>query len=429
MVAKVDHHVAPNRPNTLTVQPRMTALGIDTATRLDKGPDWWADFFEIWRSRRAADGGTAPAFVGRYFGHGHPWVSGELARLSARVPAAWSIRHVVPFNEPGGSRVEGRSDDGSTPLAPATIHARGRHDGERTGRAIKAATRQQMDLKAPSAGALLVFLDVEPQTTLNPHYWMGWSEGVSQFKAGFRLLPGLYCVRKSDHRFDANDALAPLVENAFEQDNAAGWDRAKHRCYAVATPSPFNYPDLNAALEATEDRIPTMWPRFEDLEQPGGVRAPVVLWQHRINIVMTAAVRWTAKGAGPRVESRGTPNADYRFEVRIRKGGRVGIATFDYSLFGGGHWSNQIAVAPQFEIPGSGVTLLFPDEPYSEGTSYRGTATKELVDGNVTANFDNPSKVRDIDISVTSPDGYLGRPVTDFMLRRADASEDFLEIE
>lgn len=410
MADRAVNQVAPNTPNVLDTSH--AALGIDTARALHVDTHRWAQFFDLWQKRRRTLG--APVFAGRYFGYANRWVPGEAQKLRKSVPSAEDLRYIVALNQPAQGRTAGSREQG-------------RADAEAAGRAIKAAlehfTSPETCLLPPEAGSLFVFLclDVQPQLqwTLDPRYWMGWSEALQSFDAGTTLLPALYCpLWTSSVRQWSTTDQNKSVKRAFQAQHAPGWDGARHRCHALATASPWYTPDFEGALRATEQTTAASWPDYEELAQPGGLTAPVVLWQYRLNIVMTADVgAWQKKGSGPEIKSTGAPSGRYHFTVKIAKDGPRGTAEFQYSTVKGGKLSAPHVTAAEYEIPHTGVSLTFPDGTYSAGTTYEATAELKLQDG------EHPvvgTQVLDVDLLAAAPDGHDGRPITDYMLRVPD---------
>ncbi len=67
-------------------------------------------------------------------------------------------------------------------------------------------------------------------------------------------------------------------------------------------------------------------------------------------------------GTADVADSSSTPNDDYDLVVKILSAGvdgKVGNATFVYSLDGGRTWSDEIATAATYAIPSTGITLAF----------------------------------------------------------------------
>ncbi|MCU0659968.1 MAG: DUF2586 family protein [Polyangiaceae bacterium] len=73
---------------------------------------------------------------------------------------------------------------------------------------------------------------------------------------------------------------------------------------------------------------------------------------------LTAGVQ-IGSGLGTVANSSSTPVDDYDLVVRIVTGGAVATATFAYSLDGGRTYSNEIATAATYAIPGTGITVAF----------------------------------------------------------------------
>lgn len=86
-------------------------------------------------------------------------------------------------------------------------------------------------------------------------------------------------------------------------------------------------------------------------------------------------------GAGPTVTVAGaTPADDYQAILRIRGGGVLGTATFDYSLDNGVTYSETLTVPAggTYSIPQTGVTATFPAGTYVAAETYTFTTTAPM---------------------------------------------------
>ncbi len=317
------------------------ALGMDSYTRLDQNRDphdhvnRWNQFLAKW--------GRQPVYAGRYFGNvipgvraGSAWQRGELLAMLAASPLAQSLRYILPMAPPGPEtqnrpaslsqhpplqnqpvffRQQGETRDGGH-LSPAQVRKQAREDANATCEQIEAALNfvdphtGQHELILPDSKTVFVFLDVEPQTALNPQYWLGWAETVSSFTTTMTtqigtidivqpFRPCLYCVVREDPidptKGWPHDKPGPWPEimGAFSQTKGPlplpVWIRGKHPCHALATPWPFDSFDVQDAIDATEDDVQAEWVTYGTLQQPLGPDAEVVIWQYQINIGMDAA--------------------------------------------------------------------------------------------------------------------------------------------
>lgn len=102
---------------------------------------------------------------------------------------------------------------------------------------------------------------------------------------------------------------------------------------------------------------------------------------HFVNITpsvadATSAVTETPAGTGPTITISGDPLDDYSFAVKIIIGGARGTATFKYSLDGTNYLQALITTAATYVVPGTGVTLNFPNtSDYVADTVYTFTTT------------------------------------------------------
>lgn len=304
------------------------ALGIDTATRLDNDSSKWNKFFAI----RA---GKQPIFAGRYFGETkHRWVPGELASLLAKYPSADSLKYILPiaptgritterdnkyqfhFNSEGQPvqfDVQGETRMEGNPLRPNRVREQARKDANTTCEAIAAALdfidphTGQHELVLPDSGFVFVVLDIEPQTILNPYYWLGWAETVSSYPISKEtaigtlalvqpLRPCLYCVCNEDGPWN------PEIKSAFSDEKVHPWNyrpwrypqpirlRGRHPCYALVALYFNDNTTFATAKTADDAKVQQIWKNFGVLKQPVGFpEAPVVIWQYFININMDAS--------------------------------------------------------------------------------------------------------------------------------------------
>jgi hypothetical protein len=195
------------------------------------------------------------------------------------------------------------------------VRSQGQADATATGKQLAAAlafkdpASGKPELVLPDSNMVFVFLDIEPQTTLHPEYWLGWAETISAFvvfkttDAGTLDLvqpfrPCLYGVVREDP-VDPNSLFPadspgpwPEIAGAFA-DPTSTRIRGRHACHALATPWPFQAFNVSGAIAATEAQVQAKFPTYGVLSQGGtepfGPPASVVMWQYRINIGMDAA--------------------------------------------------------------------------------------------------------------------------------------------
>jgi hypothetical protein len=182
------------------------ALGIDTALNLNNNVPCtvasrpstcrnWQVFTTWWNEK-------TPAYAGRYFGSSWDpppptiqWVPGELSNLPA--PIDQNLKFIVPLcasgrstgseirpGFPDGVQVYGRQE--GTGFNNVTNYQHGLTDGYTTCQKIVEALEYKYDaslyeLDLPPGRQVIVFLDVEPQTILNAYYWAGWGFAVQMF--------------------------------------------------------------------------------------------------------------------------------------------------------------------------------------------------------------------------------------------------------
>lgn len=94
----------------------------------------------------------------------------------------------------------------------------------------------------------------------------------------------------------------------------------------------------------------------------------------------------TNVGGGPTVTVAGTPNDGYEFKARLLLGGVLGTSTFQYTLDGGDNWSEAIATAASFPIPGTGLTLTMAAGTYVVDATYSFTSTPSFMNSTDVAN-------------------------------------------
>jgi hypothetical protein len=290
------------------------ALGVDAACPLNRNQNRWEQFLTKW--------GKQPTYFGRYFGDTtHNWVPGELLSLLANSPSAQSIRYILPFAAAGHTTtlhknnynnhgmedyevqfdVQGEDRSGKH-LKEAIVREQGQENAKDTCESIAAALRfvdyrtGKHELVLPDSEAVFVFLNVEPQTTLNHYYWVGWAETVRSFfidketAAGTLeltqpLLPCLYCV------CNENGPREPEITEAFVEKSASQWNKWGSPCRSLATPWPQTSFNVPSAIAATEAEVQAEWLAYGTLQQPTTPDAEVVVWQYRINIGMDATKR------------------------------------------------------------------------------------------------------------------------------------------
>jgi hypothetical protein len=98
------------------------------------------------------------------------------------------------------------------------------------------------------------------------------------------------------------------------------------------------------------------------------------------NTVAGANTAVTSAGGGPAMTVAGTPNDFYITRVRIRSGGILGVATFDYTLDNQETWS-EIFLVPAggtFAVPDTGLTLTFPAGTHISGATHDFTSTPPM---------------------------------------------------
>jgi hypothetical protein len=85
-------------------------------------------------------------------------------------------------------------------------------------------------------------------------------------------------------------------------------------------------------------------------------------------------------GGGPAVSLAGTPNDDYQGKIRIRGGGALGVAKFDYNLDGSDQFSEVLTVPSggTFVIPSTGLTATFAAGTYVLNESYTWASTAPM---------------------------------------------------
>jgi hypothetical protein len=293
------------------------AIGVDRGSPLAKSPARWNQFLAAW--------GHVPTYAGRYFGTtSHKWVPGELFALPAA--SQLSLRYIFPIAPTGpisttrrttlvGHGIappghpdqivlyeqQGESDSGK-PLRATRVREIAQTAALATCEAIAAALSfvdphtGKHELALPNSDAVFVFLNVEPQTTLHPDYWLGWAETISGFVIWKTtalgtvmpvqpLRPCLYCG------CDNSGPFTPEITNAFlDMGLVPRWIRGRHPCYALFTGWRSIHP-LKTAIAADEADVQSRWTasKFGTLQQPNGPAVPVVIWQYRINLGMDAA--------------------------------------------------------------------------------------------------------------------------------------------
>lgn len=102
----------------------------------------------------------------------------------------------------------------------------------------------------------------------------------------------------------------------------------------------------------------------------------VDVWKSAASVV-SALSSVTQSGAGPLITLSGTPTEFFNAIVRVRLGGALGVARFDYSLDGGETYGS-IRIVPAggtFAVPDAGFTITFPSGTYVLDETYTFTCT------------------------------------------------------
>jgi hypothetical protein len=252
---------------TIGVSAVQGRLDADLPPGLSGTIDW--DDFLAW------NGGTRPAFAGKYFvGSPWRWAHGEATSLIKPVVANAVLR-IVPLQAADGIR-------------QAVIGDLGRRWGGEDGRAIGEAIANALvigDLDLSADQPVPVYLEVAEGTPLSSDYWTEWASALqdavivgSVVGAGLvpllrqPLLPCLFATfAASPNGWQPPPAVTAALEHPTSEGAAAG------RCHGFWARTP---PD---AAPLTPQPNPS-WATFADYRQPQPAgpptRIPVLIWRY-----------------------------------------------------------------------------------------------------------------------------------------------------
>ncbi len=244
------------------------ALGVDTGDTLT-GIDW--STFHSWKK-------AWPTFAGRYFGgYGVDlYQEGEFKYAYTSTHEALTYAFAIQGAQGGGS-YKGQtyySTEGTLG------YSYGKNDAMLTCENVAAALTND-ELKLPSGGLVVVYLDVEKNDDLKSAYWAGWANTVHTYGVTLNgttlrpFVPGIYCP----YWTSSTGAMLPATSVQTVFDNAYKyWTNSNVRCRGLWT----NEPVAKAFCTAGAN-VSSYWSQFgtsKQTLQSGTVDVPLLLWQY-----------------------------------------------------------------------------------------------------------------------------------------------------
>jgi hypothetical protein len=235
---------------------------IDTVSYLDQIR--WSDL-QSWK-------GEYPLAAGRYFGGGYSWSGTEFT--SAKASTGQVLTRVAPIraSEPADQATSG------TPGHNLGISAA--HDTiARINNAI-----DQGQLAIPPAGNVIIYLDVEPGTMIEPAFWAGFANTVNTHTIGpdTPFTAGIYT------QFVANPSGLYLPQATVQRclDTAyANWPDVISLCAGFWSANPSASPSESpvSCAACSDPTYTPNWDVFEAYSQPyegATFPIPIYLWQY-----------------------------------------------------------------------------------------------------------------------------------------------------